>query len=462
MSGHKGFARTCYKETTGNNPFPSPHFYHKRKNILQGYHTIPYMRVKKFFSGFCLLTLSITCSWGESYKDMIRRDRGTASGEYYHYIYKTSPISAPPKGYKPFFISHYGRHGSRYHTDSRYMDQAIAPLLKADSLHILTPEGKALLKDLQSLLSMHKGHFGMLSELGINEQQDIARRMYGNFPEVFNGKRHHILCSSSLYPRCLASMANFMSSLQQNASGMIARMYCSDELQKKIAPNTDMTETYRRENLIEDSLRKAICPPDSSFKRWLTIPQKGWELTDNPYLWMKNIINAGSVVYNLDNAPDILKYFTTAELESLWVARNMRFHYCFAMSTESPESTRNLCINVIREIIQETDSLLADTSQVAAHFRFGHDTIVLPLGAYIGIEGLDGRYSALQAENNFNCTESVCMATNLQLVFYKNKKGDILVKCLYNESERHIPALGSQEGFYYKWKDLREYLKSLL
>ena len=419
------------------------------------------MGKKNLITGYCIFALSLTTLWGENYKDMIRRDRGTAGGEYYHYIYTPSTLSAPPKGYKPFYISHYGRHGSRYHSSSHYMDKAVAPLLKADSLHLLNNKGQALLKDLQDLIRIHQGRFGMLSELGINEQQDIARRMYHNFPEVFNGKRHDIVCSSSLFPRCLASMSNFMSALQQNTSGIIGRMYCSDEIQKSIAPQIDLTEVFKKEAVMEDSIRKALCPPDAIFQRLFTIPQKGWELTGDPYAWMKNLVNAGSIVYNLDNAPDIFKYFSLSELEALWVARNARFHYCFAMSKESPESTRDFCINALKRIVQDADTALCQPSPIAAHFRFGHDTVVLPLGAYIGIEGLDARCSSRQAENLFNCTESVCMATNIQFIFYRNRKNDILVKCLYNEQERCIPAIKAWKGCYYKWTDLRNYLQTL-
>lgn len=50
------------------------------------------------------------------------------------------------------------------------------------------------------------------------------------------------------------------------------------------------------------------------------------------------------------------------------------------------------------------------------------------------------------------------MASNLQMIFYRNKKGEVLVKFLFNESETSIPSLGP--GPYYRWSLLREYLVS--
>jgi hypothetical protein len=56
------------------------------------------------------------------------------------------------------------------------------------------------------------------------------------------------------------------------------------------------------------------------------------------------------------------------------------------------------------------------------------------------------------------------MACNIQLIFYKpkkGKKGDILVKALLNERETRLPIATTQWP-YYKWEELRDYyLKKL-
>ena len=50
------------------------------------------------------------------------------------------------------------------------------------------------------------------------------------------------------------------------------------------------------------------------------------------------------------------------------------------------------------------------------------------------------------------------MGTNLQMVFYQNRKGEVLVKILYNERETRIPAVPTFQGPYYRWDDLKAYL----
>ena len=57
--------------------------------------------------------------------------------------------------------------------------------------------------------------------------------------------------------------------------------------------------------------------------------------------------------------------------------------------------------------------------------------------------------------------ERVPMGTNLQMIFYRNKKGNVLTKVLYNEQEAHFKSVKPVEGPYYNWKDLREWFLSL-
>ena len=50
------------------------------------------------------------------------------------------------------------------------------------------------------------------------------------------------------------------------------------------------------------------------------------------------------------------------------------------------------------------------------------------------------------------------MAVNLQMIFYKDRKSDILVKFLCNERETKIPSLDAVEGIYYRWTDVRSHI----
>lgn len=60
----------------------------------------------------------------------------------------------------------------------------------------------------------------------------------------------------------------------------------------------------------------------------------------------------------------------------------------------------------------------------------------------------------------WNTFKAAPMAANLQMVFYKNKKNDVLVKFLHNENEVHIP-INTNNFPFYQWKDVRTYLDKL-
>lgn len=48
------------------------------------------------------------------------------------------------------------------------------------------------------------------------------------------------------------------------------------------------------------------------------------------------------------------------------------------------------------------------------------------------------------------------MAGNIQLIFYRNAKGRVLVKFLLNEREVTVPVAGDTAP-YYDWKVVRNY-----
>ena len=81
-------------------------------------------------------------SWAQpKVKDLIRQAPSYASCNYYIYPDSiTKPLTPSPEGKKPFYISHYGRHGSRYISSRSGYDIPYIMIQEADSLEELTPE----------------------------------------------------------------------------------------------------------------------------------------------------------------------------------------------------------------------------------------------------------------------------------------------------------------------------------
>ena len=101
--------------------------------------------------------------------------------------YEFGPIhdTPAPKGYKPYYISHYGRHGSRYAWNSATYTVLKKVLDAAASSNSLTERGRELYEDFNDFYLEPLVNTGDLTDLGMEQHMEIARIMCEDFPEVF-------------------------------------------------------------------------------------------------------------------------------------------------------------------------------------------------------------------------------------------------------------------------------------
>ena len=146
----------------------------------------------------------------QTVKDHIKKNPAYASCNYH--IYPDSidaQLTPAPKGKKPFYISHYGRHGSRYISNRTFM-----MMMHADSLDELTPTGQRVLEVMKQIMNNSEDRWGELTEHGRRQHREIARRMAERFPEVL-GDTAHVEARSTIVPRCMMSMGTAMMELAQ-------------------------------------------------------------------------------------------------------------------------------------------------------------------------------------------------------------------------------------------------------
>ena len=157
-----------------------------------------------------LLTLTVSAQ----VLDALKADPRRAYGNDYPYQFSEVKLTKAPKGYKPFYISHYSRHGSRYYWNAFLYRELDSLLTNAHNKHLLTPEGEAFHTKFMACKDELATGVSELSDLGWEQHQRIARTMYNNFPEVFkNGG--NVLAISSLSGRCVLSMSSFCQELVQ-------------------------------------------------------------------------------------------------------------------------------------------------------------------------------------------------------------------------------------------------------
>ena len=83
-------------------------------------------------------------------------------------------IAAAPEGFEPFYFSLTGRHGSRYELTDKTFKKALEILNNADSLGILTKDGKLLLKRIKEVYDAQQTNHRELSFVGVEQWQKIA------------------------------------------------------------------------------------------------------------------------------------------------------------------------------------------------------------------------------------------------------------------------------------------------
>lgn len=389
------------------------------------------------------------------------------AGVYFAYpSVENNKVTPAPKGYTPFYISHFGRHGSRYLLAETDYTDVIRTMENANKANALTPLGKDALNRLHEIYKEAEGRAEDLSPLGVRQHRGIAERMYRNYPQVFADGRT-ISARSSIVLRCAMSMAAFGDRLKElNPKLSIyyesSRKYMgyltsrSDEANAFTGNNGPWRieyEKFRRAHTHSDRFVKALFCNDEYVLKNIDPFELVWD-----FYWV------ASDMQNMETPVSFYDLFTPDELYDLWQCFNYQFYCTNANHAAAKGAIMNSYKDLLRNIVESADAAIAD-GNTAATLRFAHDSNITPLTALMGIENCDAcvsdPYTVYQHWTDFKVSP---MAANLQLVFFK-KKGrtadDILVKVLHNEKEVHIPVATDQFPFY-RWTDVRSYYTDLL
>lgn len=396
----------------------------------------------------------------------IQQNPNKSGGVYYAYPAAKADNTPAPKGYTPFYISHYGRHGSRYLiSDSDYT--GIASLMhRADTMNALTPLGRDVMHRIDSLMIETAGRGGDLSPLGVRQHRGIAERMYCNYPQVFKDSAE-ISARSTIVVRCVLSMDAFCERLKElnpklkttrESSGryMNYMNYHSPESNEFTGKNGYWHEEYRKfeeKNVKGDRMAQSLFSDPVFIDRYVNPTDLMWSL-----YWL------ASDMQNVETKLDFYDIFTPEELFGLWQSFNYRFYVCDANYKGNKGMMLANARPLVRNVIESADAAIA-SPKPSATLRFGHDGNLIPFAGILGIEGCDNSVENPEDfKDAFVDYRIAPMAGNIQLVFFRNpKKGnadsDILVKILHNEKEVKVPVK-TDIWPYYRWSDLKSYLKT--
>jgi hypothetical protein len=372
------------------------------------------------------------------------------------YEYIPGPQTPAPKGYKPFYISHYGRHGSRSNWGGKPYADISARYHRAFDAGLLTAEGKAAMEQIDELIRLHDNMDGRLTYLGTQEHRQIARRMYQNYKPVFHNGSKKITARSSTVQRVIVSMAAFTGELMEQEKGLDIHWDTGEELMKILSTDSNRAA---RDSVKKIQARQALenMPDTAAFlQRIFTDPAAARPLTGNPVSLMQQTFNmaVGCAAFELDDR--LFRLFSWDELYAYQQSLAMSFYLRQCNSIEFGDERMKVLDPLMHDIIEKADAAIA-TGEYAADLRFGHDYQLLALSSRLGLKGVAERLDQ-ETCKDWPGWRYTPFAGNVQLIFYKDKKGNVLVKPLLNERETPIIGL---EGFpYYKWEDVKAYLNA--
>ena len=358
-------------------------------------------------------------------------------------------LSPAPKGYKAFYLSHYGRHGARYAWQSDMYRRLHKVFGKAKDDENLTELGISYRERFESLYPDVKYRTGDLSRKGWEQQKALAKRMYLNFPELFTDDAY-VMARTSTSTRCVMTMSAFCLGLQsmnpeleifENFGKFFlpailpldgSNPFREEEYKITEEPFEETYEQYVERTIdCKPILERIFIDPDKAVE-----PKEQWDFVSYLYFFAAGM-------KSLDTDLEFYDIFTPEERLALWKADNFQF-YWYAWPT------RYGYMPIVKDIIACADERIA-SGKIGADLRFGHDYTILPLMMLLDLDGMGHEVTDPDDISSWCRTSQVPMGANVHLVFYKNKEGNVLFKVLHNGREATI-GLETDNWPYYSWE----------
>ena len=392
------------------------------------------------------------------------------AGSVYAYEAPTEPLTPAPKGFKPVYLTHFGRHGSRFLDNASNYDRPYNILKEADDAGALTDFGCDVLRRLEIIRAEADQRAGDLTQKGMQQHRDIARRMVENYPELFT-KDKIIMARSTTSHRVLVS--------EYSALMQILRMRPKIRLDYD-SSNHDEPWMYTEDKAVSAHKRK-INAAVQEFNQRHTHPERlmaalfkdpeyiktagGRDQSGSLY---SSLYDMASYVQGSDPGVDLNDVFTFDEWYDLFLMNNMRW---YSQAGYTPHTDNVVpyghCVT-LQNFLDFADEALAGNG-VSVILRYGHEVTLMSFFSLLDLN--DSGYSTDDLESvadHWAAYNYAYMGGNVQWVFFRNKQGDVIVKFLLNEQEATLPesvpfykdAKGKELRPYYRWEDVRKFYQA--
>lgn len=387
-------------------------------------------------------------------------------------------IAAAPEGFEPFYFSLTGRHGSRYELTDKTFKKSLEVFSNADSLGILTKDGKLLLKRIKEVYEAQQNNHRELSFVGMEQWQKIAERAYNNFKTIF--ERGSIEAKSSTSMRCVLSMTSFNYAMKGKVPTIKISQNARAATMSLLRPLADSPEFAKD---VQSYIKEAV--KEGSWNEHLSAWVKSYDVSSflskvstDPYTLGKKCgekrpFNVARYAFTTllfgenfgTGDRELLKrIFTAEEMYGFYVYKTAKWvNGSIGRGDMYVEARQAYMRPLIEDILNKAEAAIKGENPDVANLRFTHDSYMGPLFSVMGYEGCVPQWNEnLElAATSFNHGMVVPMASNLQLILYRDKQGKVYVRSLINERDGYIPIKCKSAPFY-PWKDFCKYVNDNL
>ena len=397
----------------------------------------------------------------------IREDPDKAGTVFYMYDHDIPPAAKPPKGFKSFYISHYGRHGARNHS-SEWDFSVIWDLFRAaHDRGLLTENGEEFLSLYSKAYPLLKGRTSDLCDRGFQQQYKIAHNMYSRHKHIVR-KNARIDAVSTIVPRCILTMSAFSDQMLRENPRLQIDKQASNSTMHYTNPfslqNPDVQVTdegYNNKYAYWQADFKALCKelmsPEKAFSPLIKDLSILKEFGDPIKLEIALFSIPNNVQVNGLMQDELWRFIPIEEICNIYECLNFRFYASKGPDTLYQKGRQWAFVwRTMQDIIDKADEDL-QSGEYAARLRFGHDIIMMSLFVLLDIDGFNQPVGDIHDVKNVFRSYEFPMSLNTQFVFYKNRSGDILVRLLYNERDIALPIRDCGTPYFYRWEDFRSF-----
>lgn len=446
------------------------YLYGKRKNIRTTNN--PLMKRTPMLAALLLFAISLQA-------EIITRDGITPdnikkmAGSLYSYEDPTTPLTPAPKGFKPIYLTHFGRHGSRFLDNASNYDRPYNTLKEADEAGQLTEFGKDVLRRVEIIRAEAANRAGDLTEKGKQQHRDIARRMVENYPQLFT-KDKTVVARSTTSHRVLVS--------EYSALMQILRMRPNMKFDYD-SSNFDEPYMYTEDKAVSSHKRK-INAAVQEFNKNHTHPERlmaalfkdpsyitgGEGGRDQSGTLYSSLYELASNVQGSDPGVDLYDVFTNDEWYDLFLINNMRWYSSCGFTPLTDNVVAYGHCATLQNFLDNAQAAI-DGNGVSVYLRYGHEVTLMSFFSLLCLN--ESGYSTDNLEevaDHWAAYNTAHMGGNVQWIFFRDKKGQVIVKFLLNEEEATLPdsvpfytdAKGRTQKPFYLWEDVKNFYQSMI